>query len=278
MSRLATLFLLTLLPFTAFADKWAPNITLTATWNDNATNANRSPDQISALQTQADMIASNRYAFGRDDSFHLGLHAAGEWWPRYRRLASAALGLRGEWQHKFGLGALAPVLSLEAGADWVAAQDGARDGTSTIGTIALRKRFNDLWRASLSQDFVEHYARAAPYDRKGTQTMLELGLDATELTRFTVAVFRYSGDVVSYATPPRPDLAALAPNRQPSAIFNRAHVVYSIDARTIGAKAGVIRALSEDTAAILGYEYRETERDPFRYVNHLVSVALVHQF
>lgn len=262
----------------ARADDWAPNLTLSATWNDNATNANLDADQISALQTQADVIASDRYALGRDDSFHLGLHAAAEWWPRYRRLTSGAVGLRGEWQHKFGLGAFAPVLALEAGVDAVGAQDGGRDGTSTTGALSFRKRLNDRWRVSLAQDLSQHYARAAVYDRTGSQTTLELGFDATELTRFTLAAFHHEGDIVSYATPPRPELAALATNRGPSAIFNRNHVVYSIDARTIGARGSLIRALSDETAGILSYEYRESERAPFRYVNHLVTLALVHQF
>lgn len=277
-ARVGLLCLAALAAASTRADNWAPNLTLSATWNDNATNANLESDEISALHTQADMIASDRYALGRDDSFHLGVHAAAEWWPRYRRLSGGALGLRGEWQHKFGLGALAPVLSVEGGADIVRAQDGARDGTGATGTISLRKRFNHQWRISLAHELAEHFARAAVYDRRGHQTTLELGFDAGELTRFTLAAFRYEGDVVSYATPPRPELAAIATARQPSAIFNRDHIVYSIDARTTGGKASVVRALNEETAAIVGYEYRETERAPFRYVNHLVSVAVVHQF
>jgi hypothetical protein len=271
-----TVFLL--LPLVAVAQRGEPNVTLTATWHDNATNADRDIDQVSALETRVDAVASWRYSAGRNDSLHAGLHAAGEWWPRYLEHSSVALGARGEWQHKFGLGAFAPVLALQAGIDQLFAQDSARDGTLTIGTLSFRKRFNDQWRVSLDQDWTEHYARTAAYDRAGTQTTFEVAFDASELTRFTLSLFYYSGDVISYATPPRPELASLANARQPTDIFDRPQVVYSIDAHTTGSKAAFIRAMNESSAAILAYEYRVTERSPFRYVNHLVSVALVHQF
>lgn len=275
MKRLLTLLLL---PLAAHADGWAPNLTTTATWNSNVTNANLGSDRIAALQTQADLLASERYALGRNDAAHVGFHAAADWTPRFNGLTTAAAGVRADWQHKFGLGALAPLFLVELAADAVGAKDAARRGTSTGATLLLRKRFDDRWRATLTQEFTDHAARGAVYDRRGEQTTLELGYDHDEATRVTLAAFRRSGDVVSYATPPRPDLVAVASTRTTVDTFGAPRVAYSVDARTVGGKASLVRALDPDSALVASYEYRETERRPLRYVNHLVSLALVHQF
>jgi hypothetical protein len=267
-----------ILTVVARADQWSPNLTLTTTWQDNASNADRDADQIGALQVTGEVVANERYSIGRNDSAHLGFHFAGDWWPRYQGLMTGAMGARAEWAHKFGLGALAPVFSVELAGDLVAAKETGRRGTSTGVSIVLRKRFNDLWRASLTQEFNQMYARYAVYDKQGAQTTLEIGRDLTEVSRLTVSAFYRSGDIVSYATPPRPDIVPLAPNRMTVDTFQRPFVAYSVDARTHGAKLAYIRALDENSAVILGYEYRRTERDSLSYVNQLVSLALVHQF
>jgi hypothetical protein len=273
---LATLLLLAI---AARAENWAPNLTTTATWNNNATNADRSADRIGAFQTTADVIANERYAFGRDDSVHLGFHGNVEWWPRYYQgLFTMAAGARADWQHKFGLGALAPVFAVELAGDFVAAKDTGRRGTSAGVSVVLRKRFNDLWKASFTVDSSQMYARYAVYDRQGTQGTLEVSRDLTEVSRLAVAVFHRSGDVLSYATPPRPDIVPLAPNRLLTDTWRRSLVAYSVDAKTTGAKLSYIHALDQASAVVVGYEYRKTEREVLNYVNHLVSVGLVHQF
>lgn len=277
--RLPLLLLAGLLSLpTARADDWAPNLTLTTAWQDNASNASRRADRISGLQTEADLIAAQRYGFGHNDSFHPALHVGGEWWPRFRGLNQAAVGGRLEWRHKFGLGAIAPVFSVELAGDGVIAEETGRRGTRTGVTVALRKRFNDYWRASIAHEFARHDARLAVFDRSGNESSVELARDVADVARFTFTLRYRDGDVLSYGTPPRPDLVALARNRMLVETFGRPMVAYSIDARTVGAKVAAIRALDESSALVLGYEYRETEHKPLRYVNHLVSLALVHQF
>lgn len=260
------------------AEGWAPSLMLTAAWHDNVSNANASADRVGALQTGAVLLFSERYSIARDDSLHVSARFAGDWWERYRGLNGAAAGVRVEWQHKFGLGALAPVVSIELAADAVAANETGRRGTGKGVTLALRKRFNDLWRVALTQEFARHDARQAVFDRAGAETALEVGRDITEFTRLALRVNYRSGDVLSYGTPPRPDLVALAPNRADVETFGRPMVAYSIGARTVGARASYISALNEQSAVILAYEWRDTERSPFHYVNHLVSLALSHQF
>ena len=260
------------------AEDWAPNLTLDATWVNNASNANLPGDQIDALRTRADLLASERYGLGRDDSLHPAFHAGAEWWPRYQGLTTGALGARVEWQHKFGMGPLAPVLALGGGGDFVAARESGRRGTEVLASLGVRKRFGNLWRAALVHEWSQHSARAAVFDRTGNETTLEVARDVTDVARFTFALRYRSGDVISYATPPRPDLVTLAPHRLDVETFGRPMVAYSVDAPTVGARLGLIRAIDEHSAITASYEYRTTERSPLRYVNHLVSLGIVHQF
>ncbi len=269
---------LVFLPPLARADAWAPNLTLTAAWNDNASNAERADDKVGAFSLAGDLLASERYTLGRADAAHVSFHVAGEWWPRFMGLSSVAGGGRVDWEHKFGLGALAPVFSAELAGDFVGANESGRRGMSAGATLALRKRFNDRWRARLSESFDEMYARAAVFDRSGAQTMLEVDRDLDEASRLTFAAFYRDGDVVSYATPPRPDIVALAPNRMPVSTFDRTFVAYSLRASTWGGRVAYVRALNQAAAVVAAYEVRRTERSSLRYVNQLVSLALVRQF
>jgi len=270
--------LLLLAAAVARADQWAPNLTLATAWNGNASNANRADDRIGALEVAADVVANERYSLGRLDAAHLGYHASAEWWPRFGGLFTAAAGGRVDWQHKFGLGALAPVFSVELAGDVIAAQESGRAGSSAGVTFALRKRFDNRWRASLTEELAETYARAAVFDRGGAQTTAQVGYELNESSRLTFDAFYRDGDVVSYATPPRPDIVAIAPNRMPVTTFGRAMVAYSVRAETLGTKIAYIRALTQESALVVSYEVRRTERDPLRYVNQLVSLALVRQF
>jgi hypothetical protein len=260
------------------AQDWAPNLTTTATWQDNASNAKPAADRISGLQLQADLIASHRYAIGRDDAIHPALHLAGEWWPRFDGLTLGAAGVRVEWRHTFGIGGLAPVFSIEAGADAVAVRESPRRGTASVLLATFRKRFTDTTTLTATQEFNDHNARAEVFDRKGSETAVEIGRDLGATSRVTLRLAYRDGDVLTHATPPRADLDALAVNQRDIDTFGRPLTAYSIEARTLGAKVAFIRALDQKTAAILAYEWRQTKRDPVRYLNQLVSLGVVHQF
>ena len=264
--------------FSARADNWAPNLTMTATWQDNATNANAASDRIGALQTGADFLASQRYGVGRDDSFFLTAHLGAEWWPRFDGLTTGLAGARVEWRHTFGLGAYAPVFSVEAAGDAVAARESGRRGTATGVTAALRQRLTDEWRATLIQEFSQFYAQGAVFDRSAGTTALEIDRDLTDVTRLTFRASYRDGDIVSYGRPPRPDLVGLASHRLAVDTFGDSRVAYSIAAHTVGLKAGVTHALDQNSALLFSFEMLTTNRGSLSYVNHLVSLVLVHQY
>jgi hypothetical protein len=257
---------------------WAPNITTTATWNSNATNANRASDVIGALELRANLASAARFALGTDDALFAGVNLNAESWPRFDGLDHAALGSRLTWQHKFGLGALAPVFGLTLAGDAIGARESGRRARAGSAIFTLRKRLDEVTRVILAQEFSRHDAREFVFDRTGAETSLEFSRDLDE--RWTLALFASwrTGGVQSYATPPRPDLVALAKIRQTNTTFDRPMVVYSLDARSLTGGLAATRTLGGGGSLAFRYEWRQTERGPLRYVNHLVSAALARQF
>lgn len=260
------------------AENWAPNLTLTSAWHDNASNAIDSADQIDSFQLNADLVASQRYEVGRNDALYLTAHLAGEWWPRYKQLLGGGAGARAEWRHTFGTGPFASTFSVEGGADAITARETGRRGTSSGVSVELRKRLNDRWRAALIHEVARLDARYSVYDRTSSETAVELGYDFNDLSRIIVTGLYRDGDVVSYAETPGDDLVALARTSLPVDTFDRPQIASSFDARTWGARVALVRALDQSSAIVVSYELRKTRRQPLEFTNQILSIALVHQF
>jgi hypothetical protein len=262
----------------AGADDWAPNLTATAAWHSNATYADQSDDQLESLQLNADILASRRYQFGRDDSVRLSAHFAGDWWPSYNALLRGAAGGRAELRHQFGADPLAPVIAIEGAIDIVETRESGRRGFSTGGTVSLRKRLNSLTRATVWHEVSWYNARLGTYDFGASETAIELDRDLTNVMRLTFAARFRTGDILTYATGSRPDLEARAPHRIETDTFDRTMTAYRIDALTWSGRVSLVRALDDSTAIQLAYEYRRSTRGPLSFPDHLLSVAMIHQF
>ena len=100
-------------PFSARAQSWSPTVSAGATWESNATNANRGSDIVGALQFHTEFAATRRYPLGGTSALNVGGQIIVEAWPRFEGLDRGAAGIQGAWIHKFGLGPLAPTLALE---------------------------------------------------------------------------------------------------------------------------------------------------------------------
>ncbi len=272
------LAVLLLAPLLACAAGWAPTLTTTATWQSNASNADRASDIIGALQLRVDAASTHRFSLGRDDSLFLGARLEAEASPRFESLNRAALGPTLTYAHKFGLGPFAPIISVELASTGVAAHDARRSGLAGSAALAWRQRLDESTRFSLTYERARHDARATLFDRTGEEGSLGVSRELTPEWSLHATVRYRRGDVLAYATPPRTDLVALAKIRELNNTFGRPFVAYSLDAHTLGGALALTRTLDPATTLTLGYEYRDTTRQPVRYVNHLVSVAVTRQF
>jgi hypothetical protein len=270
--------LLVVLPTIVFAAEWSSTGEVAVTWNDNVTNASASMDRIGTLQGTANLEATSRHSLTPADVIFPGAHFSAEWSPRFQALTTIAVGPQLRWQHKFGVGPLAPLVFGTGGIDVIAARDA--DWSGAAGHIALgwRKRFSEATELTVTEEFARTDVRQSVYDRSGADSMATIQYAVSDTMHVDGTVSWRHGDVVSYATPPRPDLVALAPHRITVDTFGRPLVAYSIDANTIGARISVGQTIGAESEISLGYEYRNTEHRGFRYVNQLVSLTLLHQF
>lgn len=262
----------------AAAATHAADATLTATWDDNADNASRSLDRIGALQFRGGAAARQLREINEDWVLFYGGAIAAEAWPRYDGLDLATLGPRLALQRKFGLGAFAPVLRLELGADAVAVRESARSGPAGTATLRLVQRFSTSTHAGISAELSRLDARSAVFARTGETLAASLDHDLDERWRVSLRLAWRDGDVVSYATPPRPDLKAVSRDLTASDTFDRPFIVYRLKAHTLDYSLALSPALDERTALSLAFGLRETARPGERYVNHLVSLTLTRQF
>ena len=260
------------------AADWAPNVTAAATWNDNVTNSPTSADQLDSLQLSADVLSEHEYAIGRDDAVSLAAHFSGEWWPRYHSLLAGAVGGRAGWRHTFGTGTLAPTFSLEAGAHLVGARERGREGTGYRARAALRKRLNQQWRVAIAHERTDHAARQEVYDIEGAETSIELGFDASNVSRFTLSARYRDGGVVSYGTSLDPLSLGVPSISEPVTTFDRPMIASAYEARTWAGRVAYLRALDQSTAIIVGYEIRTTRAQPMRFSNQILSISVVTQF
>lgn len=262
----------------AASTDWAPNVTWTGAWHSNATNAPASADKLDSLQLNADLLSSRDYQLGASDTIRLTAHLNGDYWPRYRKLLTGAAGGRAEFRHTFGVDALAPSFSIEAGADSVWSGERAREGTSSFASAAIRKRLNDRLRATLSHEVGRLDARGAVYDRTSNETSLEFGYDLTPKSRLTLTARYRSGDIVSYSDPN--SLALLAGGRDSviTDTFDRPLRAAAYDARTVSGRVAYVRAFDDASALVIAFEARKNRADSLRFNNEILSVGIIHQF
>jgi hypothetical protein len=105
------------LPLTAAAEGVTADGSLTAAWNDNLSHSAEAADRREATVFSADGSFSRRFPLSRDTALLAGGAARVETCPSYDGIDTLAAVARLAVREKFGLGALAPVLSLNRGRD-----------------------------------------------------------------------------------------------------------------------------------------------------------------
>lgn len=272
-----SVFLTALLAATATAGpSWLPSAGTAAAWNSNITNANRANDIIGALQLGAELRTSRRQPLGRDDTLLTTLSARAEAWPRFDGLDRAGVGARVTWQRKFGLGAFAPTFALEGAGEWMGARESGRRGRLGLLALTARQRLAPEWVIRARHEHARHDARAVAFDRTGRETTLALEWEAAPGWRLTASVAGRRGDVLAYATPPRPDILREGRATGLMTTFDRERPMmsYIIDARTVSWRLESSHSLDPRHTLSAAAEYRDTERGAVRYLNRNLSLSL----
>jgi hypothetical protein len=264
---------------------------LTATWNDNLSHSADADDERTAQLFDASGSFSQRFPLARDTALVTGGTASVESCPRYHGLDSLGASAQLTLREKFGLGALAPVLSLNTEAGAASFRESARNGWSATVTLGLARRFNDAWRGAVNAEWSHHEARQTVFDLEHRGVSAELSWDVTERWQLGLGAGRQWGQQEANASwnswsdglygaegPALANYYQHLPSTY-SHTFGPGWVGYRIDGHTDLGWVSLSPALAPDTALPLRYQIVEVYGGAgTRYLSHQLSLSLVHRF
>lgn len=245
-------------------------------WHDNATNADRPADILSAAQFTGELRVNR--AWPQPSAGHPLLHAAlaVEAWPRYDGLDLAHLTAGAEWRLKPGLGAYRPRFAFGGEAGFTAAREAARAGPHGALWVQIGQRLSPAWQANLRHTRDRHDARQPAFDRTAHETALGFqGVIASDWV-LTLETRHRRGDVVAYLHPEHPVLADKSQTPFKVSTFDRSNrlVAYYFDAITRTSAIRLSREFGPETRLELAWEQRTTRQGVVPYRNRITSLEL----
>jgi len=136
---------------------WELGASAGAFYDDNLTRAQNPADKRAAGAASAQASAINFHPFTGSDSGTLTLYARGELFSRYTGLGNVVAGATGAYRHKFGVGALAPWISVSAGASYDDYRDDLRTSTRVDVRAEAGRRFSEDLDASVGVYYERRY-------------------------------------------------------------------------------------------------------------------------
>jgi hypothetical protein len=289
---LRLLLVLSCVPLTLTA---APGVStagyITETWNDNLSHSSKTAEERAAAVISASGSFSQRFSLTRDTALISGGAVGVETCPRYDGLDTLSATAHLEIRQKFGLGALAPVLSLKAEAGAATFRESARNGWSATSTLGLAKRFNDAFRVVVNAEWSHQEARQTVFDRENRGLSAELNWDVTDHWQLGFGACRQWGQQEANASLSTWSFAdsggagpALANYYEhipyaTSNTFGPGWVAYRIDGYANLWWLSLCPALGPNTSLPLRYETAEIHGGAgTRYLSHQLSLSLVHRY
>jgi hypothetical protein len=247
-------------------------------YESNASNSNLASDRLADGFFTAHLQAGTSGVWGRDWRWHARLSGEGEQAFRFTGLSQIEGGVRLGVERKFGLGWNAPRLQIDF---YTAYRGSGQDGASGA---RLSPSLGFVWqlveRGGLSIRYLPQwfFAEGAVFYSGSQEGRIAGWFDLFPKTRlFADYSIRY-GDVVSYATPPRPDLAAIAEVKEPTDVFGAERMVYRFDAWTNSVRAGFEQELTSWLKLRMAYRFEFTNRGSLTYANQIGEIGFRFKF
>jgi hypothetical protein len=246
-----------------------------AVYDSNLSNSDRSADVRDDWAWRSAVSANNGQQLTRDLRLNLGADVRGELWDQFGAFNNIGQGLSTGLRYRFGLGRQAPWVSLQDRFGYDRFQDTSQSGYDNVanlrGGVALSNRLALEGGYSL-ESFV---TPDSFYDRQVHRADLRMVFDVTSSLQVVCGYTYREGDVISYAFPPRPNIARFAIERENENDFGLPlRTAYKFPARTHTLSLSVAYQLTRHASVQLGYEYALTTRDPVQYEKHLLEVKI----
>ncbi len=250
------------------------------TWHSNVTNSDRPADRLSALQWRTELAGDFNRSLPHGNTVSTGWHLGLDLWPKYQGLDSLTLGPSLGLTHKFGLGAQAWVLRANATGGWVGVRESDRSGLSGNIRLEVKKRWGNSWQFTLGTERARYDARHLAFTRSGRENYLRAICHLNERWHATVELRQRAGIVVSYTSPPRPDLVQAGKVLTLVDTFERGTplLAYYFPADTRSGSLELSRTLGRTSSSFVRFEYQETTHKNLRYLNQRSTVGVVRRF
>ena len=265
-----------LILFSSFARaEWQFGAETGAVYDSNLSNSDRSADVRDDWAWRSDISAGNGFQLMRDLRLNLGADLRGEVWDRFGAFNTIGPGASAGLRYRFGLGRQAPWVLLENRFGYDRFQDTAQSGYDNVLNLQAGIALSDRIALEGGYAFESFVAPDDFYDRQVHRGNVRMVFDVTSSLQVTVGYIYREGDVISYAVPPRPDIARFSIERENEDEFGQPlRTAYKLLGRTHALSFSVAYQLMKYASVQLGYEYATTVHDPLQYENHLVQANI----
>src|SRR5213080_3790031 len=249
MDTRTTLSMVLLILSSSFARaEWRIEAETGVVYNSNLSNSDRSADVRDDWAWRSDISAGNGFQLTRDLRLNLGADLRGEVWDR------------------FGLGRQAPWVLLENRFGYDRFQDTPQSGYDNVLNFQTGIALSDRIALEGGYAFESFVAPNDFYDRQVHRGNARMVFDVTSSLQLTVGYTYREGDVISYAVPPRPDIARFSIEREDQDEFGQPlRTAYKLLGRTHALSFSIAYQLMKYASVQLGYEYAITKHDPLQY-------------
>jgi len=274
-----TLSALSLVLLTLFSNfvhaEWRIEAETGVVYNSNLSNSDRSADIRDDWAWSSDISAGNRLQLTRDLRLNLAADLRGEVWDRFGSFNTIGPGASAGLRYRFGLGRQAPWILLEDRFGYDRFQDTAQSGYDNVLNFETGIALSDRLALEGGYAFESFVAPNDFYDRQVHRANVRGVFDVTSSLQVTLGYIYREGDVISYAVPPRPDIARFSIERENEDEFGLPlRTAYKLLGRTHAVSFSIAYQLMKYASVQVGYEYAVTTHDPLQYENHLVEANI----
>jgi hypothetical protein len=248
-------------------------------YNSNLGNAQRAGDIEDDFFWNAGGGVTWSVPFARDWRASARLFAGTEIPFEYSAFTMARTGADLRLTRKFGLGARAPRAAAAVSFERDFFQDPQMSRWFLVPSARWTQPLGGAWSLEALYRFDARFADSALFSGQGNEGGLTLRWAPDGRWSFSGGYRVRYGDIVSFATPPRPDIVSVSSVVEPgNTIFGRPLTAYRLDALTQSFAAGAAFALTADISLELTGEFQHTSRSAISYHAVLVQLAAKASF
>ena len=271
-----TLSAVLLILFSSFArGEWRFEGETGAVYDSNLSNSDRSADVRDDFAWRSNVSANDGLQLTRDLRLNFGGDVRSEVWDRFGAFNTIGAGASGGLRYRFGLGRKAPWVSLQDRFGYDRFQDSAQSGYDNVVDLRGGVALSDRIALEGGYRFESFAAPDNFYDRQVHRADLRVVFDVTSALQIALGYTYREGDVISYAVPPRPDIAQFAIEREDEDEFGfPLRTAYKFAGRSHALSLSAAYQLTKYASIQVAYEYAVTTRDPVQYEKHLVEAKI----